>query len=311
MNRRSLVFFFFTIILLSAAAPFAGVGNTKGYRASNETALALPNGPAPAGTFRFVALGDTGTGSKDQFGIADRMHRFSEQRPYDTVLLLGDNIYQSGKAADLEKKFERPYADLLHRGVKFYSVLGNHDVRKGRETQMNYPLFNMHRHAYYSFVKGSDAQGNDLIEYFALDSTLVDDEQLRWLDGALGSSKAHWKIAFFHHPLYSSAKRHGSDMELRAKFEPIFRRRGVAVALSGHDHVYERIKPQHGIQYFVSGAGGQLSRGNLDQRSPLTAAGNDQVNSFLFFEARRDRLAFWAVDAFGNILDQGTILPMS
>lgn len=301
MNRRFLIFFFLMTALSAGTATLIANGKTDW---SMRAALALPNGPAPAGTFRFAVLGDTGTGKKGQLDIAERLFRFNQERPFDTALLLGDNIYQSGKAADLEKKFERPYADLMRRGVKFYAVLGNHDVRKGREMQMEYPPFNMGGRPYHSFLKG-----DGLIEFFALDSTLVDDEQMRWLDEALANSKARWKIAFFHHPIYSSGKGHGSDLKLRAKFEPIFVRRGVAAVFSGHDHVYERTLPQHGIQYFVCGASGQLRRGDLDRRSPLTAAGNDRVNSFMFVEATRDRLAFWAVDAGGNILDQGTGTP--
>jgi hypothetical protein len=302
MNRRSPIFFFLIIALVAATAILIADGKTD---SSRKAVLPLPNGPAPIGAFRFAVLGDTGTGKRGQLDIADRLSRFNQERPYDTALLLGDNIYQSGKPADLEKKFERPYADLLRRGVRFYAVLGNHDVRKGRQAQMNYPLFNMGGRAYYSFVKG-----DGLIEFFAIDSTLVDQEQLRWLDGALANSSARWKIAFFHHPIYSSGKSHGSDLKLRAKLEPIFVRGGVAAVFSGHDHVYERILPQRGISYFVVGASGQLRRGDLDRHSALTAAGNDQVNSFMFVEVTRHRMAFWAVDAGGNILDQGVIAPL-
>lgn len=80
---------------------------------------------------------------------------------------------------------------------------------------------------------------------------------------------------FFHHPLYSSGGRHGSDRALREQLEPIFLKHGVNVVLSGHDHFYERIKPQKGITYFVSGAAAKLRRGDIE-RSPLTAKGFDQ-----------------------------------
>lgn len=80
-------------------------------------------------------------------------------------------------------------------------------------------------------------------------------------------------------------------------------RHKVAAVFSGHDHIYERTRPQQGVQYFVSGAGGQLRRGNIDRRSPFFAAGNDEVNSFMYVEATGDSLEFWVVDADGNILD--------
>ncbi|MEJ7616496.1 MAG: metallophosphoesterase [Pyrinomonadaceae bacterium] len=266
--------------------------------------LELPRGPAKPGAVRFVALGDAGTGGKSQQRIADRMAIFHTERPFDTVILLGDNIYPNGRASDLPGKFERPYAELLSRGVLFYAALGNHDVRQGREAQINYKLFNMGGRAYYSFSKE-----DNLVEFFVADSTKFDDEQLRWLEGALKRSTARWKIAYLHHPLYSSGTRHGSSEALRFRVEPLFVRYKVAAVFSGHDHFYERTLPQQQVQYFVSGAGGKIRRGNINRRSRFFAAGNDDTNSFVYVEAVEDQLTFWAIDESGNVLDSGTIAP--
>ena len=264
-----------------------------------------PKDKAPAETVRFVALGDTGTGGKEQFAIASQMVKYYDDKHYDTVLLLGDNVYPSGDPAELPAKFEKPYAELLKRGVPFHAVLGNHDDNTIRGTgQINYKLFNMGGRNYYSFV-----EGNGLVEFFALDSNRMDQAQLAWLESALSASKATWKIAFYHHPIYSSGKKHGSNTRLRALLEPLFVRYGVAATFSGHDHVYERIKPQQGIQHFVSGAGGQLRRGNLNKPSQLTAAGNDLVHSFMYVEVTQNSLSFWAIDAEGKILDSGSLAP--
>jgi 3',5'-cyclic AMP phosphodiesterase CpdA len=97
---------------------------------------------------------------------------------------------------------------------------------------------------------------------------------LRDLEKELAVSQAIWKIPFFHHPIYSSGRKHGSDLRLRRELEPLFTRYGVRVALSGHDHIYERIKPQEGVIYFVSGSGGQLRKGDIKRDDPLFAAGN-------------------------------------
>lgn len=282
-------FLFFFCLLLSADPVTARL---------SDSALLLPAGKASAGTFRFAVLGDAGTGKAGQFAIAKRLTQFLGERPFDTVLMLGDNIYSSGSSSDIGKKFEQPYAELLKQDVKFYAVLGNHDVRRGRAFQTNYSKFNMGGKCFYSFTNS-----NGLIEFFALDSTAFDEKQRVWLETALTSSKARWKIAYFHHPLYSSGRTHGSDDTLRATLEPLFIKHGVTAALSGHDHFYERIKPQSGIQYFVSGASGQLRPGNINRRSPLTEASNDTAHSFMFAEASKDNLNFWAVDAAGNILD--------
>lgn len=299
VQLTSLVFVFSLVVCgaFAASVPRLAI-------ASQDAQLELPRGPAKPGAVRFVALGDAGTGGKNQQDVADRMAVFHTERPFDTVLLLGDNIYPNGRASDLPGKFERPYAELLRRGVLFYAALGNHDVRKGRRAQTNYKLFNMGGHSYYSFSKG-----DNLVEFFVADSTNLDDEQLRWLEDALEKSTARWKIAYFHHPLYSSGKRHGSSKALRSRLEPLFVRYGVAAVFSGHDHFYERTHPRQGVQYFVSGAGGKVRRGNINRQSPFFAAGNDDTNSFVYAEANENELMFWAIDATGNVFDRGTIAP--
>ncbi|MEO7725445.1 MAG: metallophosphoesterase [Chthoniobacterales bacterium] len=288
-----------SLLLLAGASDLGARNDTS---ASVGPATILPEGPGSGEDFRFVALGDTGTGGEAQRAIANRMLAFQEQHPYNEVLLLGDNAYPHGEPSDLAAKFEQPFAELLRRGVRFNAVLGNHDVEHGRTAQLNYPPFHMGGRAYYSFAKGSG-----LVEFFALDSNNMEPEQLRWLEKALAASKAKWKIAFLHHPLYSTAKRHGSDVALRALLEPLFIRYEVAAVFCGHDHVYERTKLQQGVQYFVTGAGAKLRRGDIDRRSTLLATGNDETNSFMYLQVTPGQLAFWAVDADGHILDGGTL----
>ena len=82
-------------------------------------------------------------------------------------------------------------------------------------------------------------------------------------------SPAPWKIAFFHHPFWSSGE-HGSAVGLRRQYAPIFEETGVALVLAGHDHDYERSKPMRGdgvappgtrgIPYVVVGCGGATPR---------------------------------------------------
>jgi 3',5'-cyclic AMP phosphodiesterase CpdA len=134
----------------------------------------------------------------------------------------------------------------------------------------------------------------------------MDRKQLDWLDAALKDSREDWKIAYFHHPLYSNASRHGSSVDLRLLLEPIFLKYGVQVVFSGHDHVYERLKPQKGIYYFVSGAAGQLRKGNMDP-SDETAASFDQDQSFMLVEVAGGDMFFEAVSRTGRVVDSGVI----
>jgi 3',5'-cyclic AMP phosphodiesterase CpdA len=253
---------------------------------------ALPN---RQGSVKFVAIGDNGTGERPQYEIADQMSGLHKAFPFDLVIMLGDNMYGGQQPADFVKKFEMPYAPLLSAGVKFQASLGNHD----RAENVMYKPFNMNGQRYYSYTKNN-------VRFFALDSTRMDDKQLAWIDTSLERATEEWKICYFHHPLYSNADRHGASVDLRVRLEPIFVKHGVNVVFSGHDHVYERLKPQKGIYYFVSGAAGQLRRGNMSP-AEQTAAYFDQDQSFMAVEIAGSEMYFEAVSRTGKVVDAGTI----
>src|SRR5215831_617818 len=249
--------------------------------------------------------GERGTGNRDQIGIARQMFDAHRQSAFDFAVAVGDNIYPNGSARYFTKHFEQPFAALLKERVSFHAVLGNHDVQEGRQDQCQYPLFNMGGRNYYT-VK----QGDGLLDLFMLDSTDCDTAQIGWLEQQLKGSTARWKLAVLHHPLYSSGKKHGSDLTLRKKLEPLFVRYGVNAAFSGHDHIYERTIPQQGIQYFVTGAGGNTRRGGVDLRSPFRAASYDEDNHFMVIEVEHQQIRYAAVSETGTIIDRGVILPL-
>ena len=75
---------------------------------------------------------------------------------------------------------------------------------------------------------------------------------------------------------------------------------------TGHDHFYERIKPQQGIVYFVVGSGGQLRRGNIDRHSGLTASrATTPTCVFLVAEIDGDEMFFNAISRTGAVIDSG------
>jgi 3',5'-cyclic AMP phosphodiesterase CpdA len=254
--------------------------------------LSVPN---KSDSLKFAAIGDNGTGEQPQYDIAHQMESWHRRFAFDMVIMLGDNLYGSQRPADFAQKFERPYKSLLELGVKFYASLGNHDKTSNNQ----YSLFNMGGERYYTYARGN-------VRFFVLDSNGLDRLQLAWVESALKDAREAWKIAYFHHPLYSDGGRHGSEVELRVLLEPLFVKYGVNVVYSGHDHIYERVKPQKGISYFVSGAGGELRRGNL-KRSTITAAGFDEDRSFMLNEIAGDELFFQVVSRTGQTVDQGVI----
>jgi len=252
----------------------------------------LPNRP---GTIKLAVIGDNGTGRAAQYEVADQMVRSRQQFPFDLVLMLGDNFYGAHRPSDLVDKFERPYKPLLDAGVKFQAAIGNHD----EPDSVNYPPLNMNGQRYYAFTRGH-------VRFFVLDTNSLDPRQLQWFETELQNAGEDWKISYFHHPLYSDAGRHGSSIDLRLRLEPLLIKYGVNIVFSGHDHLYERVKPQHGITYFVSGSGGQLRKGDL-VRSEMTAVAFDQDQTFMLVEIDVDELHFETISRTGTTVDAGSI----
>jgi hypothetical protein len=253
--------------------------------------------PLKDNSVRFGIIGDTGTGSKQQHQLADIMLQYHKAFPYEFVLMMGDNMYGGESPRDYKAKFEDVYRPLLDMQVKFYASLGNHD----EPAQRFYELFNMNGKEYYRFTKGNAS-------FYAINSNYLDKKQLQWLESELAKDTSEWKICFFHHPPYSSGGKHGSDKQLREIVEPIFLRYGVNLVLTGHDHFYERIKPQKGIYYFVSGAGGKLRSGDVRATSPLTDKSFDRDMSFMVAEIVGDQFYFQTVSRTGETVDAG-VLP--
>jgi hypothetical protein len=281
--------FLVALALLSATA---GAVSDDVQQAVAEAPVALPN---RTGSFKFAVLGDFGTGDRPQYELAAQMAKVHQSFKYELVVLVGDNLYGAERPQDFKKKFEDPYKPLLDAGVKFYASLGNHDARE----QRFYKPFNMDGKLYYTFSPKPE------IRFFALESTYPVPEQIQWLEKELKASGSNWKIVFFHHPLYSSGDRHGSDLRLREVLEPLFLQNNVSLVLTGHDHFYERVKPQKGIPYFVVGSGGQLRAGNIDRSTGITAKGFDTDLAFMAAEIAGDEMFFNTISRTGQTIDSG------
>ena len=251
-------------------------------------AITLPNKET---SVRFAVIGDTGSGSSSQTQLGQVLQQARSTFPFEFALMLGDNLYGGEDANDYASKFEIPYKSLLDGGVKFYAALGNHD----RSTQRLYKHFNMGGKEYYTFKRGN-------VRFFALNSNYMDKPQLAWLDAELAKSGSDWKICFFHHPLYSSGAAHGPDVELRRVLEPMLVKHGVNVVFAGHEHFYERIKPQKGIYHFISGAGGKLREGGV-KKTNQTEKSFDQDLNFMLLEIEGDQMHVQVISRAGKTID--------
>ena len=256
--------------------------------------------------FRFVALGDVGTGEAEQYSVAKAMEQRYQTAPFPFALLNGDNIYPEGEIERISESFEQPYAALLQNGVKFRAVLGNHDfsTRQG-EDEVAYLGYNMPER-YYTFTEKS-------VQFFALDTNQIYldrrfketpwNAQLDWLQKELEGSTAPWKVVFAHHPIYSSGS-HGSDRRLKRALSPLFAKYGVQIYTNGHDHNYERTEPIDGTTYITSGNGAKLRPVG---RSRWTAHASSQLG-FTAFDVYTDRIVIKAIDTDSRSYDEAQIV---
>jgi predicted phosphodiesterase len=303
--RRAAFFFILAALALAQSVPPAvyaatiAASTASSGQPAGEGVPVQPGGltlPLKPNSVRFGVIGDSGTGDRNQYEVAEQMAKYHEKFPFDFVIMLGDNLYGGDKPRDFDQKFERPYKALLDAGVKFYASLGNHD----NPNERFYKPFNMSGERYYAFKKGN-------VGFFALDGNYMSPQQLNWVNQQLESTDSAWKICFFHQPLYSDGKFHGPDLDLRTRLEPLLQKYGVNVVFSGHEHIYERIMPQHGIYYFVLGNSGELRLHNLRPSAEMTK-GFDTDRDFMLVEIAGDELYFQAISRTGQTVDSDTFI---
>ena len=248
--------------------------------------------PSLRGSTILGLMGDSGSGDLPQQQIAQAMLTYwTTARRFPFVLMLGDNLYDD----DYTGEFLEPYKPLLDRGVKFYATLGNHD----RDLEIHFKPFNMGDKDRYSFDQGN-------ARFVALNSNHPTEiEQLKWLDTVFADAGDKWRIAFFHHPLYSSGQHAAESRDvIRPALEAALVRNRVNVVFSGHEHAYERVRPQQGVSYFVSGGGGRylydVRKSDFDEVAV-------SEHHFMVAEVAGDRLFFEAITHEQKLLDCGVL----
>lgn len=259
---------------------------------------------SPSSDLNFIIIGDPHGKVKPLTKIRQQVLDIHKETPIDAIILTGDNLTPKHNfARDVLEQFIFPFHSIIQRNIPFYAVLGNHDLKYSAE-EINYPLFNMRGRRYYNQSFG------DRVEFFFLDTNTLrnnDSQQINWLRQALSQSKARWKIAVMHVPMFASPVAHRGSIRLAALLEPIFSENSaIDIVLSGHNHLYERLYQKNGVLYITVGGSGKLTRGSLTP-SPLRAVGYNKAQSFLWLNFQEDRLLFRAYSITGELIDQGEL----
>lgn len=244
---------------------------------ASTTATAAPPATATAPTItRIAVIGDFGWAGDPEQQVATLVQSWHP----NAIITTGDNNYPDGAASTIDANIGQYYHEYIgeYQGGygegaaqnRFFPVLGNHDwVSPGAQPYLAYFALPDNEH-YYTTQIGPVAM-------FALDTTPgapglsggADGEQGRWLQNALASSSACWKIVVTHHPPFSSGL-HGPSNWMQWPYKQW----GADLVLSGHDHSYERFVID-GMIYVVNGLGG----------APRYDRQTNQPGSVLFYNA--------------------------
>jgi len=272
--------------------------------------------------FSFIVYGDTRgrrDGTEVQYEhrmVVDAMVRAITSMekgpdPVRFVLQSGDAVVNGRDP----KQWNASFIELINRitvegGVPYFLAPGNHDVTSaadlgnpGRRLGLANYLRAMSQlippdgatrrlDGYPTYAFG---YGNTFV--LAFDSNIADDPvQLAWAQKQLeGLDRRRFTniVAFFHHPAFSSGPHGGATVErpsvaLREKWMPLFRKHGVRLLATGHEHLFEhwveRYRDARGtwrrMDELVSGGGGAplyTYRGEPDLTAYLAAGAADSV----------------------------------
>ncbi len=283
--------------------------------------------PPASKPVRFVAMGDTGTGSNDQLKVGNAIAAFCKTRGCDFVQLLGDNIYPSGaSSADdpvWQTHFETPYAAV---DLDFWVVLGNHDYGhdgagtdpgKGKN-QIAYTAKSKKWKLPSAYWHNVPPSGGGAVELFGLDTNAIfigntlypgqDAAQRKDVGAWIAASKAEWKIVVGHHPYLSNGK-HGNAGSYDKVPLPPFNGKNVKsfleetvcgkvdLYLSGHDHSRQWLNEScKGTELAVSGAGAKATE--LGGKNPVLFESLEL--GFLYIVIDGKKLTAEFVDENGN-----------
>ncbi|MEO8701824.1 MAG: metallophosphoesterase family protein [Kofleriaceae bacterium] len=243
---------------------------------------------------KFLVFGDSGGGGSDQYALRDQMFAY----PYDLIIHTGDIAYDDGTISEFEDNVFTVYAELF-RNIPFFPAAGNHEYNSSSSAapfRSVFALPDANGEKWYSYDWGP-------VHFVALDTEADYQTQVDWLDEDLSAQAKPWKVIYMHRPPYSSGE-HGSDTGLRTKLAPILEKHHVQLVLSGHDHDYERMVPQNGTSFVVTGGGG---RGTRNVGSSEFTALSVEVIHFVFAEVNADEMILHAVDGTGLEFDSMVI----
>ncbi|MCB9646761.1 MAG: fibronectin type III domain-containing protein [Deltaproteobacteria bacterium] len=202
--------------------------------------------------FAFVSLGDAR--SQDSRGPSlnwSSIHTEAEAAGAEFFLNGGDLVREGNDIAQWAQWLQD--SEMVNPRRPMMPAMGNHDDGPGDGNSANYNrLFVLPTNPvtgtedYYSFVYNN-------VVVFSLSTQTFEDwtAQMQWLTNVAAQHPDKWKIAFFHHPVYTTQTAlfgisvgHGpNEKGQNAFYAPAFDAAGIDIVVQSHNHIYERFLP--------------------------------------------------------------------
>jgi hypothetical protein len=227
-----------------------------------------------------------------------------QAQPFDFGLTFGDNFYPNGMRGVDDPRW-RDWWETLYSplGVVFYPTMGNHEYYSddGAAAELAYHSPTWHFPApYYTFTAGP-------VQFFAVDTTELSEAQVLWLDQAISSSPARWKVVYGHHPIFAperNARAANYLPYMQERLWPLLRGR-VDAYLCGHQHAMAHMAAQDGVHFFMSGGGG-AELGRVNNKAPGTEFAESKFG-FLTLEADGTQMKIAIFDTDGKRFDSEVV----
>jgi hypothetical protein len=203
--------------------------------------------------FAFAAYGDSAW--SEEIAPFEAVQRAVGESGASFTLLLGDNAYNSGSAANLDARFQAPSSAALLAHHVEYVAFGNHDVNAGEglptEDGFATPIPQAGRTAAVEPPQSERPEHNYSFDYGGVHFVTFDSNSissrarleglLDWVEGDLAASDATWKVVFAHNPV-GAVVEHEDELLAHSYYASLVASRlaeaRVDLFLVGHSHTF-------------------------------------------------------------------------